>query len=76
MTCATTNSYSNTFISDQLDCSIEFGRGVQGCRDPRYGWRVWAMGAYDHGKLDSNANAIGYKADNWSGTSGCRLHGR
>ncbi len=60
----------NTFINDQLDCAIDFGRGVQGCRDPRAGWRVWGMGTYDHGKLDSSLNAIGYKADNWSGTIG------
>ena len=60
----------NTFVNDQLDCSVEFGNGIQGCRDPRSGWRVWGMGAFDHGKLDSNANAIGYKADNWSGQLG------
>ena len=59
----------DTFISDQLDCTAYFG-GLNGCRAPRTGWRVWGLGTYDHGKLDSNFNAIGYKSDNWSGTLG------
>ena len=64
------NSFvQNTFVNDQLDCAIDL-RGIAACAEPTYEGRVWILGDYNWGKLDSNSNAIGYKANDWAGTIG------
>ena len=49
---------------------LDHVRGIDKCRTPSYGGRVWIMGRWNSAKLDSNDNAIGYDADNWAGTLG------
>jgi outer membrane autotransporter protein len=60
------NSFAlNSVVSDQIDCPTTLG-SVAACATPTYRGRVWVSGAYNTSNLDSNANAIGYDADNWS----------
>ena len=59
----------NTFVNDQLDCAIDV-RGVENCRTPEEGGRVWILGQYGWADLDSNDNAIGLDGNHWAGTLG------
>ncbi|HEX8028052.1 MAG TPA: autotransporter domain-containing protein, partial [Vicinamibacterales bacterium] len=59
----------NTFVNDQLDCSIA-PDGIENCRTPTEGGRVWILGQYGWNNLDSNDNAIGYEGNHWAGTLG------
>jgi outer membrane autotransporter protein len=55
----------NSVVSDQIDCPTTLG-SVAACATPTYRGRVWISGAYNTVNVDSDANAIGYDADNWN----------
>ena len=40
------NFVINSFVSDQLDCAINI-RGIDACREPDYGGRVWVKGIWN-----------------------------
>nr|WP_281422115.1 autotransporter domain-containing protein [Aquisediminimonas sediminicola] len=58
------NVQTNTLVSDQIDCAISID-GVEKCRNPDAGLRLWGLGGYNHAKVDSDINAAGYKSNNW-----------
>ena len=69
MRSGTHRSSSTPSSIDQLDCAID-ARGLDNCRTPDEGGRVWIMGEYGWADLDSNDNAIGYDGNHWAGTLG------
>ena len=59
----------NSVVSDQIDCAIHI-RGIDECRVPENRGRIWATGIYNDVEHESDDNAIGYDAQNWSAMVG------
>ncbi len=53
----------STLVSDQMDCAISKD-GVDKCREPDGGLRLWALGGFNDARVDTDVNAPGYDADN------------
>jgi uncharacterized protein with beta-barrel porin domain len=51
----------NTAIADQSDC-LNSPEGIDGCRNPEAGFRLWTVGGLNSANLDGDANAPGSDA--------------
>jgi outer membrane protein OmpA-like peptidoglycan-associated protein/uncharacterized protein YhjY with autotransporter beta-barrel domain len=63
------NMQTNGLVSDQIDCAIS-AHGIDNCRNPTSGGRLWVLGGYNDVRVDSDINAPGYKSKNWFGLLG------
>ncbi len=52
----------STLVADQIDCAVTKG-GVDACRDPDGGLRLWALGGIHDARVQSDGNGIGHRSD-------------
>ena len=52
----------STIVSDQMDCAVH-KNGMDNCRTPDEGLRLWALGGLNDAEVDPDGNAPGYNAD-------------